>query len=249
MPNGELVVENPPVLSSKETKETRDKHTEYRDLLEKKYKPLIAHNPQLKRTLVSFQANKHVPLYRWFRYKEGFSAQMVRYLLETLGEKPGKLLDPFAGAGSALFASQDRGWRAIGIELLPVGCAAIEARQAAKRVEPARFQKAVESICNIDFRTIKPDKPPIKHIPITEGAFPEDTENQLNGYLAYCEDHVDDPHVRTLLRFAAFCILETISYTRKDGQYLRWDYRAGKTRAKTKFNKGKIYPFKEALQL
>lgn len=54
-----------------------------------------------------------------------------------------------------------------------------------------------------------------------------------------------DSDVKQLLYFACFCILEKISYTRKDGQYLRWDSRAGK--ARTEFNKGRIYTFEEAL--
>jgi DNA modification methylase len=43
------------------------------------------------------------------------------------------------------------------------------------------------------------------------------------------------------------CVLESISYTRKDGQYLRWDYRAGRTSGKKPFDKGKILSFDEAV--
>ena len=225
-----------------------ERHTLHRDLLEKKYASLITHNPKLTRTLVSFQANKNTPYYRWFKYKEGFSAQMVHYLLNTLAEKQGALLDPFSGTGAALFASQELGWEATGIELLPVGCAITEARQAAEQVDIIRLKKEIETLSCVDFSTIKSDSP-IQHIAITEGAFSGDTEDQLNGYLTYCENQIEDAHIKTLLRFAAFCILERISYTRKDGQYLRWDYRAGRTRVKSKFNKGKVYTFKEALQL
>ena len=39
--------------------------------------------------------------------------------------------------------------------------------------------------------------------------------------------------------FACLSILEDISYTRKDGQYLRWDYRADR-KLKSEFNKGDI---------
>jgi hypothetical protein len=51
----------------------------------------------LNRQLVSFQANKDEPVYRWFKYKEGFSSALVRYFLTKYSDKPGKLLDPFAG--------------------------------------------------------------------------------------------------------------------------------------------------------
>lgn len=54
--------------------------------------------------------------------------------------------------------------------------------------------------------------------------------------------------IRTLLLYAAFCILEDISYTRKDGQYLRWDARSGRSQGKKKFHKGIILTFSDAIQ-
>jgi len=54
--------------------------------------------------------------------------------------------------------------------------------------------------------------------------------------------------MRLLLDFACFSILESISYTRKDGQYLRWDYRAKKERVGSRFNKGPILSFDEAIR-
>jgi hypothetical protein len=41
--------------------------------------------------------------------------------------------------------------------------------------------------------------------------------------------------------------LEEVSYTRKDGQYLRWDYRSGRKLAK-RFDKGTIHEFSTAIQ-
>ena len=57
--------------------------------------------PALSRTLVSFQANKTSPSYRWYKFKEGFSAKLVEYLLLQYGIAGGTLLDPFAGSGTA----------------------------------------------------------------------------------------------------------------------------------------------------
>jgi len=45
------------------------------------------------------------------------------------------------------------------------------------------------------------------------------------------------------------CTLENVSYTRKDGQYLRWDYRAGRRQGKKVFDKGKILSFDNAITL
>lgn len=72
-----------------------------RTALYDKFKSKIIHNPSLNRSLVSFQANKQIPFSGWFKYREGFSEQLVTYLLENLKPQPGILLDPFAGCGSS----------------------------------------------------------------------------------------------------------------------------------------------------
>lgn len=75
----------------------------------------------LSRGLVSFQANKTRSVYRWYKFKEAFSANLVEYFLDRYRIRSGVLLDPFAGSGTALFASNSAGLSADGIELLPIG--------------------------------------------------------------------------------------------------------------------------------
>ena len=50
-----------------------------------------------------------------------------------------------------------------------------------------------------------------------------------------------------MLNLACMSVLESVSYTQKDGQYLRWDRRAGKS-LKTQFQKKSILQFKDALE-
>lgn len=83
----------------------------------------------ITRKMMSFQANKEEPFYRWFRYKEAFSAELVQYLLQKQSIPKGMVLDPFAGAGTAIFASAELGYDAEGIELLPIGWQICTARQ------------------------------------------------------------------------------------------------------------------------
>lgn len=199
----------------------------------------------LSRKVVSFQANKEEPFYRWFKYKEGFSSSLVKYFLETYCPKGGKVLDPFAGAGTTLFAASEMDCDSYGIELLPVGIFAMQTRQAVAGVNVSNFRKIVkelwQQVQNIQETTVS-----IRHIPITKDAFPDETEELLNKYLTYCEK-IDDKQVQTILRFAAFAVLEEISYTRKDGQYLRWDYRSKRDLSGKPFDKGKISSFQEAV--
>ena len=221
-----------------------------RQLLYEKFKDRIIHNPLLDRTLVSFQANKRTPFYSWFKYKEGFSQRLVAYLLESLWpHPPGVLLDPFAGAGAAVFAARERGWRTQGIEVLPVGIHAMQARLVTSRVDVPIFEAVIGDLASRNFSKYSIESHAMDHIAITEGAFPEKEERQLIGYIAYCHRQVMNKDVRALLLFAAFSVLEEISYTRKDGQYLRWDYRSGRSQGKEPFDKGYIRPFREAIEI
>jgi hypothetical protein len=61
------------------------------------------------------------------------------------------------------------------------------------------------------------------------------------------ESEQEDHRVRGVLLFAMLCILESISYTRKDGQYLRWDFRSGRRQGTKLFDKGEILSFDKAI--
>ena len=49
---------------------------------EHKYRKLLKIEPALNRQLVSFQANKNRAVYRWCKFKEGFSAGLIEYFLD-----------------------------------------------------------------------------------------------------------------------------------------------------------------------
>jgi len=200
----------------------------------------------LNRQLVSFQANKEEPIYRWFKYKEGFSSGIVKYFLSKYALKPGKVLDPFAGAGTTLFAAQSLGWESFGIELLPVGIFVMEARQALHKIDPKELKITIRDLWQ-KINKIENATTHFNHISITRDAFPDETEIALNKFLTYCNT-VKKKETQTILRFAAFSILEELSYTRKDGQYLRWDYRSKRDLSGKPFDKGKIHTFEEAMK-
>jgi DNA modification methylase len=200
---------------------------------------------QLSRTLVSFQGNKNQPIYRWYKYKEGFSADLVVYLLEKYGIKQGKILDPFAGSGTTLFAAAARGLSADGIELLPIGQELIITRKILENGLNSDDIYRLEQWSSHSFWQQLDHKVKLLELPITQGAYPQINQDCIESYLGLISQ--ENERVQAILKFALLCILESISYTRKDGQYLRWDYRSGRQQGKKIFDKGEILDFKAAL--
>ncbi len=203
--------------------------------------------PFLSRKTVSFQGNKDRPAYNWYKYKEAFSAGLVAYFLGNYMEKTsGKVLDPFAGIGTTLFAAAEQGIAADGIELLPIGQEIIGTRLLLEReltrddLHTLRLWTTAlpwrDSSERVAFSTIR----------ITENAYPPETVAAIEKYRAALQE--ENERVGAVLRLALLCVLEDISYTRKDGQYLRWDARSGKRRTGTKaFYKGDILGFDTAI--
>lgn len=203
-------------------------------------------NDDLDRTLVSFQANKTEIGHRWCKYREGFSAELIRYLIEKT-KLSGTILDPFAGSGTSLFVAAELGLDAVGIELLPCSAEIIDVRCAVLHADKVRLAKGVRAIAAKRSWVEPGDVDSFPHLRITEGAFPSENARQLGRFL-FDAERFSDKLLSRLLRFAAMSILEDISFTRKDGQYLRWDQRSGRCLGKKIFDKGRIYHFDEAIR-
>jgi DNA modification methylase len=212
---------------------------------ESKWASRLTVDKSLTRPLVSFQANKHRAVYRWFKYKEAFSAGLVEHFLTRYKITKGKLLDPFAGSGTALFAAGSMGLRAEGIELLPIGQSIIATKDLIDRASNE------SDIANLSrWIAKKPwngklESKPIPELKITQGAYPAETSLSMGRYLTAMQK--EDDRTRSILTFALLSVLESISFTRKDGQYLRWDHRSGRRQGKKIFDKGAILSFDDAM--
>ena len=199
----------------------------------------------LTRKLVSFQANKTRTYYRWYKYKEAFSADLVEYLFHKHKVVKGKILDPFAGAGTALFVCSALGYHAEGIELLPIGQEIIKANMLARGGNRQSIVSGLESwLLQKPWNTDGEIKG-FEVLRITDGAYPQETHYKIGRYLNELES--EPTETREMLLFALLCVLESISYTRKDGQYLRWDYRSERRNGKNPFDKGRILSLDEAV--
>ena len=120
--------------------------------------------------------------------------------------------------------------KAEGIELLPIGQIVIATKQLIDwELKDADVKRLVLWRDESPWEKNKTAKP-INELRITRGAYPPDTLEAMGRFLEVSEQ--EGRRVKAVLLFALLCILESISYTRKDGQYLIWDYRSGRRQGK-----------------
>ncbi len=200
----------------------------------------------LNRRLVSYQGNRYEPGLRWMKYKEGFSRSLVRSFLHEL--LPERVLDPFSGIGTVPLVAAEFGTQGVGIEIMPVGVMAARAMAiVSDGIEVARFEDLGYALLDRIHapREAAPENR-FRHVRLTDKAFSETTESDLAKAREFIS-RVDDRRMRLLLDFACMSVLEEVSYTRKDGQYLRWDYRSGRP-LRSKVYKGSIKSLSDALE-
>ena len=58
---------------------------------------------------IPFTVNSAYPVHRWYRFKEGYSRDLVHLLLGSVGRTAKACLDPFGGSGTTALACQQIG--------------------------------------------------------------------------------------------------------------------------------------------
>ena len=218
-----------------------------RNELASRFESRLSTNPLLSRQVVSFQGNKRTPGFRWMKYKEGFSSDLVSALIDE--HNPEAVLDPFAGTGTAPVVAAGKGKAATGIEIMPVGVLAGSAvANAANGASVTKLRTAGQAMLDrVTSRAPVASQYAFPHVRITEHAFPAQNETEIAKAREYLAS-IDDNSIGSMLNLACMSVLEDASYTRKDGQFLRWDRRSGRS-LKSKADLGPVAIFHEALQV
>lgn len=194
--------------------------TRGREELEAHYAPYFDERLNL-RQFVTYVPNKKAPIHRWFQYKEGFSYKLVEMFLREFGADPNKrrVFDPFAGCGTTLIVAQQMGFGAWGIDILPVAVfvSRVKLRQAGEYNLP-QLEAAIEHLRRVPFYSPTMTAP--QDVRIIRLAYDPDILNQI---LFFKEEiqQVENAAIREFLLLGLMAILEKVSYTSKDGQYLR----------------------------
>jgi len=195
--------------------------------LEEKYMSLTEVSEEFNRQSVSFQLSKKDCIHRWLKYKEGFSADLVEKLLVEMGISEGEtVLDPFMGSGTTAMVCKFHNINSVGFDVLPMTKIAIKAKDDVLRYDFKELAQLHDEFKHLQIpNDYKADYP---YIPITDGAFPEETEKAIMFYTEWIRNSNYSDAAKNLVTLCILNSLEIVSYTRKDGQYLSWDSRSRK---------------------
>ena len=227
--------------------------------LEERYWSITEVTDKFNRQSVSYQLSKNDCIHGWLKYKEGFSAALVKQLLADFNIKKGDLvIDPFMGSGTTALVSMLSGINSIGYDILPMSKISIVAKSNINKYNIKELKEILHLFQNKDIPKEFDGKSP--SLSITEGAYPPNTDRELAYYTIWFETSNFSDEAKILIKLCCLNTLERISYCAKDGQYLRWDIRspkmieANKERAKkgkrpivVELNKGELPTFKTAL--
>ena len=198
-----------PVLDANETQRERVS-------LENKYRDVFEQRLDWRR-LVTYVPNKQLPVYNWFKYKEGFSRELVMRLFREFGLRQGDIVfDPFVGCGTTLLAGKEFGLRGIGIDMLSTSVLVAKVKLT-EWPDSDLLWRAVQKLLATPSR--EPRSALHADVRIVNLAFTKATQREL----LFFKEEIDkfENCVRDFLLLGLLSILEEVSSTSKDGQFLR----------------------------
>ena len=227
--------------------------------LEQKFINIMIISNEFNRQNVSYQLSKNDCLHRWLKYKEGFSADLVERLLKDFKIKQGDtILDPFVGSGTTSLVCKMQGINSIGFDILPMSKIAIKAKQSVFDFDLSEIKRMISEIENLSISENYNKRTP--YITITDGAYPDNTEKEIAFFTEWNDNNAYSEAAKNLVTLCILNSLEKVSYTAKDGQFLRWDYRSkkmlesaeyrnqnGKTPLVIRLDKGNLPTLKQSL--
>lgn len=174
--------------------------------------------------LVSPKRWEEYPLDQWYKYKEGYSSLLVwRLLDEFKANKDDIVLDPFLGSGTTLVGASRFGiTRGHGVEVNPFS--AMLSRVKLKRYTPdevASISSRVKALFT-GFKAWKIDRNPVPapDLSIVDKLFGSRASTIVD-IISFIKESEDD-HVKEFMLAGLGCILEQLSFAKKDGNGLRY---------------------------
>ena len=171
----------------------------------------LRESPELS-SAVHWTPSQDLPVHRWFRYREGFSPDLLAHFPSSTAR-----LDPFCGCGTTLLESARMGQQSCGVDVNPL--ATFVARTKTKhysRRDGDNFQGLAEKAALADHAPA-----PVPPFELVHKLFLPESLDVLLRLKAFI-DSTSPPKVRDLLLLAWLSILEQASNVFKEGNGLKY---------------------------
>ncbi len=164
--------------------------------------------------LVTFTPNKKRPIHNWFYFKEGFSRDLIEYLISRTN-KDITVLDPFMGVGTTPLTCRELGFRSIGIEVNPFFYFIAKAKTHIYNA--GEIKKWIKWISNKKYRPVD-----IKQLPpIVKKAFNPHNLKDIVFFKKIIKE-VDDDQARDFLMMGLINAASKVTYAYKDGAIIKF---------------------------
>lgn len=160
---------------------------------------------------------------RWYRYKEGYSVDLIKMLIKEYNNNPnGVILDPFLGSGTTVMAASELGLRGIGFEVNPFSyflskCKLTNYTDADKQ----EFKKAAKAILVDSEELSEKEIISLPKLSIANKVFDSNIQNYFMAIKVVVDRYSGSENVKNLLLLGWLSSLETISQYRKAGNGLK----------------------------
>lgn len=188
-----------------------------RELLEGLEKDFKLEQHNYFKDMVNYSPRADSPIHRWFKYREGYSVDVIDKLISV---NDTKILDPFCGCGTTLVSAKKNGIDAIGIDINPLSAFVAKIKTSNySNDELELILEKVRTIIESNFHA-KIKKP---ELTILEKAIHPEILDQLLK-LKYRINKIKEEKIRDFILLGFLAIIESVSNTFKEGNGIKYRF-------------------------
>ena len=195
----------------------------YEDL-EKRYNVIYPENENATYTsLLNYSNESGIYRQRWYRYKEGFSAELIKNIIKEYNQNNnGTILDPFLGSGTTIIAANELGLNGKGFEVNPFSAFLSNCKlKNYSKNEITEFKEAYNNILDKAIQLSEDEKQPLPKLSIADKVFNPQIQNYFMSIRKLIDDYSGSLNVKNLLLLGWLTTLEAVSQYRKAGNGLK----------------------------
>ena len=170
-------------------------------------------------SFLNYSKDLDTSLQRWYRYKEGYSIELVKNLIKKYNKyNNGMIVDPFVGSGTTLLAANEMNLDSYGFEVNPFTYFLTKCKTTQYSVEEIdNFRKNINNI--IDDNKLS-DGYCLPKLSISDKVFEKDLEKYLMNVKQKIDD-VSNEKIQNLFLIGWLSSIEIFSKYRKSGNGLK----------------------------